>query len=74
MGNKDFVVSYAVGDDRSFTINMSPERIAKGGDMMCQANGCTRLVPVKEGTGTCPCGARFEIYSALLNQEEEEEV
>ena len=71
MSKPEFVVSYAVGDDRSFTVNMPPERIAKGGYVRCQAKGCNQIIPIKEGAGTCTCGAKFEIYPALLDPDED---
>jgi hypothetical protein len=64
MDKTKFAVTYGVGDDRSFSNNMLPEEIAKGGHMRCQATGCKESIPVKEGAGVCACGANFEIYPA----------
>jgi hypothetical protein len=66
MEEKNFRVSYGIGNDRSYTLNMPPEDIAKGGSVRCKAPGCREYIPVKEGAGVCACGAKFEIYPADL--------
>jgi hypothetical protein len=71
MSDKDFAVTQAGGDDQPFLIHIPPELIAEGGYMSCPAKACTKSIPVREGLGNCACGARFEIYPAILDHEKE---
>jgi hypothetical protein len=72
MDESNFTVSYGIGNDRSYTINMPPEEIAKGGSVRCKAaTGCREYIPVKEGAGVCACGAKFEIYPAILKRDDD---
>jgi hypothetical protein len=67
-----FGVTQAGGDDQPFLIHVSPELVAEGGDMLCPAKGCTKYIPIKEGAGTCACGAKFEIYPAILKRDDDD--